>query len=185
VDLISYSHVFGTLFRFKICCILGCTRSSRLLLDYIILQGLVKLADFGVATKLNEADFNTHSVVGTPYWMAPEVIELSGVCAASDIWSVGCTIIELLTCVPPYYDLQPLPALYRIVQDDTPPIPDSLSPDITDFLRLCFKKVYSGAIMFITLLPLYQKLGILIYLIYDVYVHLICILHFTGFQAEA
>jgi serine/threonine protein kinase len=140
VDLISYSHVFGTLFRFKICCILGCTRSSRLLLDYIILQGLVKLADFGVATKLNEADFNTHSVVGTPYWMAPEVIELSGVCAASDIWSVGCTIIELLTCVPPYYDLQPMPALYRIVQDDTPPIPDSLSPDITDFLRLCFKK---------------------------------------------
>lgn len=36
-------------------------------------QGLVKLADFGVATKLNEADVNTHSVVGTPYWMAPEV----------------------------------------------------------------------------------------------------------------
>ncbi|EFH60933.1 predicted protein [Arabidopsis lyrata subsp. lyrata] len=103
-------------------------------------EGLVKLADFGVATKLNEADFNTHSVVGTPYWMAPEVIELSGVCAASDIWSVGCTIIELLTCVPPYYDLQPMPALYRIVQDDTPPIPDSLSPDLTDFLRLCFKK---------------------------------------------
>ncbi|KAL1193768.1 MAP3K epsilon protein kinase 2 [Cardamine amara subsp. amara] len=103
-------------------------------------EGLVKLADFGVATKLNEADVHTHSVVGTPYWMAPEVIELSGVCAASDIWSVGCTIIELLTCVPPYYDLNPMPALYRIVQDDTPPIPDSLSPDITDFLRLCFKK---------------------------------------------
>lgn len=36
-------------------------------------QGLVKLADFGVATKLTEADVNTHSVVGTPYWMAPEV----------------------------------------------------------------------------------------------------------------
>ncbi|CAH2054536.1 unnamed protein product [Thlaspi arvense] len=80
-------------------------------------EGLVKLADFGVATKLNEADVNTHSVVGTPYWMAPEVIEMSGVCAASDIWSVGCTVIELLTCVPPYYDLQPMPALFRIVQD--------------------------------------------------------------------
>ncbi|XP_022555180.1 MAP3K epsilon protein kinase 1-like [Brassica napus] len=103
-------------------------------------EGLVKLADFGVATKLNEADVNTHSVVGTPYWMAPEVIEMSGVCAASDIWSVGCTVIELLTCVPPYYDLQPMPALFRIVQDDSPPIPDSLSPDITDFLGQCFKK---------------------------------------------
>ncbi|KAL6579374.1 MAP3K epsilon protein kinase 1 [Orobanche minor] len=107
-------------------------------------EGLVKLADFGVATKLTEADVNTHSVVGTPYWMAPEVIEMSGVCAASDIWSVGCTVIELLTCVPPYYDLQPMPALFRIVQveisDEHPPIPDSLSPAITDFLRQCFKK---------------------------------------------
>ncbi|CAM8950675.1 unnamed protein product [Rhodiola kirilowii] len=103
-------------------------------------EGLVKLADFGVATKLTEADVNTHSVVGTPYWMAPEVIEMSGVCAASDIWSVGCTVIELLTCVPPYYDLQTMPALYRIVQDEQPPIPDGLSPDITDFLHQCFKK---------------------------------------------
>ncbi|KAH6831363.1 mitogen-activated protein kinase kinase kinase 7 [Perilla frutescens var. hirtella] len=103
-------------------------------------EGLVKLADFGVATKLTEADVNTHSVVGTPYWMAPEVIEMSGVCAASDIWSVGCTVIELLTCVPPYFDLQPMPALFRIVQDEHPPIPDSLSPAITDFLRQCFKK---------------------------------------------
>ncbi|XP_057527057.1 MAP3K epsilon protein kinase 1-like isoform X2 [Amaranthus tricolor] len=103
-------------------------------------EGLVKLADFGVATKLTEADVNTQSVVGTPYWIAPEVIELSGVCAASDIWSVGCTVIELLTCVPPYYDLLPMTALFRIVQDEHPPIPDGLSADMTDFLRLCFKK---------------------------------------------
>ncbi|AQK46853.1 MAP3K epsilon protein kinase 1 [Zea mays] len=103
-------------------------------------EGLVKLADFGVATKLTEADINTHSVVGTPYWMAPEVIEMSGVCAASDIWSVGCTVIELLTCAPPYYDLQPMPALFRIVQDVHPPIPEGLSPEVTDFLQQCFQK---------------------------------------------
>uniref|UniRef100_A0A251UI81 non-specific serine/threonine protein kinase n=1 Tax=Helianthus annuus TaxID=4232 RepID=A0A251UI81_HELAN len=103
-------------------------------------QGLVKLTDFGVAMKLTEADANTHSVVGTPYWMAPEVIEMSGVCTASDIWSVGCIVIELLTGAPPYYDLQPMPALFKIVQDENPTIPDSLSPDITDFLLQCFKK---------------------------------------------
>ncbi|KAF8054581.1 hypothetical protein N665_1324s0011 [Sinapis alba] len=103
-------------------------------------EGLVKLADFGVATKLNEDEFDTQSVAGSPYWMAPEVIELSGVCAASDIWSVGCTVIELLTCVPPYFEMQANAALYHIVQDDSPPIPDSLSPDITDFLQQCFKK---------------------------------------------
>lgn len=103
-------------------------------------EGEVKLADFGVATKLTEADINTHSVVGTPYWMAPEVIEMSGVSAASDIWSVGCTVIELLTCVPPYFDLQPMPALFRIVQDDHPPLPERISEVITDFLRQCFQK---------------------------------------------
>lgn len=47
-------------------------------------QGLVKLADFGVATKLTEADVNTHSVVGTPYWMAPEVY-----CSLSWHWDRG------------------------------------------------------------------------------------------------
>ncbi|KAL9244242.1 hypothetical protein vseg_018039 [Gypsophila vaccaria] len=103
-------------------------------------EGLVKLADFGVATKLTEADGDTLSVVGTPYWMAPEVIKLYGVCAASDIWSVGCTVIELLTSEPPYHDLQCMAALYHIVQDEHPPFPEGLSADISDFLRQCFKK---------------------------------------------
>ncbi|MCO5557593.1 hypothetical protein L7F22_011159 [Adiantum nelumboides] len=103
-------------------------------------EGLVKLADFGVATKLTEADVNTDSVVGTPYWMAPEVIVMSGVSAASDIWSMGCTVIELLTCVPPYYDLQPMTALYRIVEEEHPPIPEHVSPPLADFLHQCFRK---------------------------------------------
>ena len=55
-------------------------------------QGIVKLADFGVATKLSEHGRKEFSVVGTPYWMAPEVIEMCGASFASDIWSVGCTV---------------------------------------------------------------------------------------------
>ncbi|KAL6005743.1 hypothetical protein ACLOJK_006316 [Asimina triloba] len=105
-------------------------------------EGHVKLTDFGVATKLTEAGISNSSslVVGTPYWMAPEVIELSGACAQSDIWSVGCTVIELVTSFPPHYDLGHYSALYRIVKDEMPPLPPHLSPELTDFLHQCFKK---------------------------------------------
>ncbi|GMF13535.1 unnamed protein product [Phytophthora lilii] len=90
-------------------------------------DGLVKLADFGVAIKLNETQ-KANSVVGSPYWMAPEVIEMAGWSSASDIWGVGCTIIELLTTKPPYFDLAPMAALFRIVQEDHPPLPQRMSP---------------------------------------------------------
>lgn len=101
-------------------------------------QGLVKLADFGVASKT--AGLNEVSVVGTPYWMAPEVIELTGATTASDIWSLGCTVIELLDGRPPYHQLQPMPALFRIVNDDHPPLPQGASPVVIDFLMQCFQK---------------------------------------------
>ncbi|KAJ9051580.1 Protein kinase of the Mitotic Exit Network, variant 3 [Entomophthora muscae] len=99
-------------------------------------EGLVKLADFGVATHANE----DHAVVGSPYWMAPEVIELNGATTTSDIWSVGCTVIELMEGNPPYYQLAPMPALFRIVQDDHPPLPQGVSPSVCDFLLQCFQK---------------------------------------------
>lgn len=66
-------------------------------------------------------------VAGTPYWMAPEIIDLSGCTPESDIWSLGSTIIELLTGSPPYFDLLPWQALYRIVNDDHPPLPAGIS----------------------------------------------------------
>jgi serine/threonine protein kinase len=72
--------------------------------------------------------------------VAPEVIEQSGATTASDVWSVGCTVIELLEGKPPYHFLDPMPALFRIVQDDCPPIPDGASPVVKDFLYHCFQK---------------------------------------------
>ncbi|KAJ5907875.1 Cytokinesis protein sepH [Penicillium taxi] len=101
-------------------------------------EGLVKLADFGVASRTT--GLSESSVVGTPYWMAPEVIELSGATTASDIWSLGCTVIELLDGKPPYHSLQPMPALFRIVNDDHPPLPQGASPAVKDFLMQCFQK---------------------------------------------
>ena len=90
--------------------------------------------------------------------MAPEVIEQSGATTASDIWfvsafwvailtfisvifrSVGCVVIELLEGKPPYHNLDPMPAMFRIVQDDCPPIPEGASPIVKDFLYHCFQK---------------------------------------------
>ena len=119
-------------------------------------DGIVKLADFGVAARLDGSPKCTPGSIalvegeaavqediqaaGTPYWMAPEVVELKAVTTASDIWSLGCLAIELLTRHPPYFDLQPLSALYRIVQDPHPPLPPGISRRFQSFLQLCFCK---------------------------------------------
>lgn len=120
---------------------------------------VIKLADFGVAAKLadrgtkgtKEEYYNT--IAGSPYWMAPEVrlpvnglkmfqvIELSNVTTAADIWSIGCLVVELLTGSAPYFDCQPVPALYRIVQDKHPPLPQGISSPLRSFLLSCFTKV--------------------------------------------
>jgi serine/threonine protein kinase len=103
-------------------------------------DGQVKLADFGVAVRLNEGSNEGMEVVGSPYWIAPEVIEMNTPTAACDIWSVGCLVVELLTGRPPYHDLAPLAAMFHIVQDDLPPFPKDISDVVKDFLLLCFHK---------------------------------------------
>ncbi|KAA6404394.1 MAG: putative Cytokinesis protein sepH [Streblomastix strix] len=104
--------------------------------------GQVKLADFGVSMKSSDQNKEgaEENVAGTPYWMAPEIIELKGATQASDIWSLGCTIIEMLTGSPPYFSLPPMVALYKIATDDHPPVPPGISSYLEDFLLKCFRK---------------------------------------------
>lgn len=74
--------------------------------------------------------------------MAPEVIELKGITTAADIWSLGATIIELITGRPPYHDMDNgMAVMYRIV-DGEPPIPEDngFSAELIDFLKQCFQK---------------------------------------------
>jgi len=105
--------------------------------------GVAKLADFGVAARaasFGGADLDD-DIVGSPYWMAPEIIEMSAPpSTACDIWSLGCTILELTTGKPPYFDLTPMAALFRIVQDDVPRLPAGASEALKDFLLQCFNR---------------------------------------------
>jgi len=68
-------------------------------------NGNVKLSDFGVSLNLRAMEREIKDVAGTPNWMAPEVIELKGASTKSDIWSLGCTVIELLTGKPPFAEI--------------------------------------------------------------------------------
>uniref|UniRef100_A0A0E0KJD8 mitogen-activated protein kinase kinase kinase n=1 Tax=Oryza punctata TaxID=4537 RepID=A0A0E0KJD8_ORYPU len=115
-------------------------KGANLLVD---VNGVVKLADFGMAKHLSTAAPNL-SLKGTPYWMAPEVVQATlvkdvGYDLAVDIWSLGCTIIEMFTGKPPWSGLEGPAAMFKVLHKD-PSIPDNLSPEGKDFLRCCFKR---------------------------------------------
>ena len=102
-------------------------------------NGVVKLADFGYSI-LNDKN-KVNSIVGTACFMAPEVIEQKGnISPKCDIWSLGSTIVQLLTTRPPYYEFEPMAAMFRIVTDDCPPLPTGISEHLKNFLLKCFTK---------------------------------------------
>ncbi|XP_056695963.1 mitogen-activated protein kinase kinase kinase NPK1 isoform X2 [Spinacia oleracea] len=103
----------------------------------------IKLADFGASKKVVELATMTgaKSMKGTPHWMAPEVILQTGHSFSADIWSVGCTIIEMATGKPPWCQYQEVQALFHIgTTKSHPPIPEHLSADAKDFLMKCLQK---------------------------------------------
>ncbi|XP_040933629.1 mitogen-activated protein kinase kinase kinase NPK1 isoform X2 [Gossypium hirsutum] len=107
-------------------------------------KGCIKLADFGASKKVVElATINgAKSMKGTPYWMAPEVILQTGHSFSADIWSVGCTVIEMATGKPPWsQQYQEVAALFHIgTTKSHPPIPEHLSPEAKDLLLKCLQK---------------------------------------------
>ena len=106
-------------------------------------DGTIKLADFGAAKQLADILSYVNTVTGTPYWMAPEVIHgnVRSYGRKADIWSLGAVVIEMITGKPPFYDLPPMTALFRLgAAEITPDIPEELSSEGKDFLRLCFQR---------------------------------------------
>lgn len=107
--------------------------------NILLSNGVAKLSDFGISKKVeeakNETDFNFSA-----YWTAPEVINMDGYNEKCDIWSLGITAIELFCGQPPYYDLAAVPAAFKIVQNERPPLPEGTSTDFRSFLEQCLTK---------------------------------------------
>lgn len=102
------------------------------------LRGNVKLADFGASKRLQTIRSKTgfRSMHGTPYWMAPEVINGEGYGRKADIWSLGCTVVEMLTTRPPWAEFEPMAALFKIATQPTQPeLPLDLSDDAKGFVK--------------------------------------------------
>ncbi|CAK5079277.1 unnamed protein product [Meloidogyne enterolobii] len=97
-------------------------------------DGIVKLADFGVSAIMKNHQ-KRDSFIGTPYWMAPEVI-------ISDIWSLGITLIEMAQIEPPNHNMNPMRVVIKIQKSEPPTLahPQRWTSTFSEFLRKCLVK---------------------------------------------
>lgn len=134
VSGLSYLHSTKTIHRD--------IKGANLLVDA---SGIVKLADFGLAKHLS-GHATELSLKGSPHWMAPEVMQAMlrkdanpELACAIDIWSLGCTVIEMFTGEPPWSGLDGVRAMFSAL-NKSPPVPETLSSEGKDFLRWCFQR---------------------------------------------
>ncbi|XP_064631281.1 serine/threonine-protein kinase 10-A-like isoform X2 [Lineus longissimus] len=117
----------------------------------LAMDGTVRLADFGVSAKNGDPKAKRDTFIGTPFWMAPEVISCETLKenpydSSADIWSFGITLIELAQMEPPNHEMHPMRVLMKIHKADPPTldVQSKWSKDFNDFIRICLNKTPEG-----------------------------------------
>uniref|UniRef100_A0A8C1CLS8 non-specific serine/threonine protein kinase n=1 Tax=Cyprinus carpio carpio TaxID=630221 RepID=A0A8C1CLS8_CYPCA len=125
LQALCYLHAQGVIHRD--------IKSDSILLT---LDGRVKLSDFGFCAQISKDIPKRKSLVGTPYWMAPEVVSKTPYGTEVDMWSLGIMVVEMIDGEPPYFSETPIAAMKRLRDEPAPTARNisRISPVLRDFL---------------------------------------------------
>eukprot|EP01088_Endostelium_zonatum_P011446 TRINITY_DN25585_c0_g1_i1.p1 TRINITY_DN25585_c0_g1~~TRINITY_DN25585_c0_g1_i1.p1 ORF type:complete len:919 (+),score=212.80 TRINITY_DN25585_c0_g1_i1:386-2758(+) len=139
IQWVCYKTLLGLMYLHNSKIIHRDVKAANILLNE---KSHVLIADFGVSKQLALDEGTATQTMGTPLWMAPEVILKKPYDGRADIWSLGITLIEMAEGLPPNHDMNPMRVMLNVPVKPPPHLtePDKWSPELNDFVRKCLTK---------------------------------------------
>jgi len=102
---------------------------------FLTSNGTLKIGDFGISKVLQNTMENAATMIGTPYYMSPEMYENKPYTHKSDIWALGCILYELCTLKRAFAGQNIMSLIFQIIQSDVKPIPKIYSNDLSNMVN--------------------------------------------------